>query len=34
MLADGREVVIMPNYATSRAVEKMMIENDLARPIN
>lgn len=34
MLADGRGVVIMQSYAISRAVEKMVIENDLARPIN
>lgn len=33
-LCDGREIVIMPNYETARKVENLMIENNLAKPIN
>lgn len=34
MLADGREIVIMPDHKTARRVEALMIEHGLARPIN
>lgn len=34
ILADGRECVIMPNWKTARAVEKLMVTHHLVRPIS